>query len=85
MKITKRQLRQIIREEKARLHENRTDTEQKEMQLADEIVDLLIKQGAVPFGGKYDAAVYQAALDYVRDSVVPALGDLVDVIEKVYE
>ena len=80
MKITKRQLRQIIREEKARLHENRTDTE---IQLADEIVDLLIERRAVPFGGKYDAAVYQAALDYVRDSVVPALGDLVDVISEV--
>ena len=84
MKITKRQLRQIIREEKARLHENRTATEQNEMQLADEIVELLIKRRAIEVGGKYDADVYQAALDYVRKEVVPALAAWVDLIRKVY-
>ena len=81
MKITKRQLISIIKEEKARLHENRTVTE---MQLADEIVDLLIERRAVAFGGKYDAAVYQAALDYVRDSIVPALADWVKEISEFY-
>ena len=81
MKITKRQLRRIIREEKARLNENRM--KEMEMQLVDEIVDLLVERGAVMSDGDpgYDGAlygddVYQDALDYVRDAIVPGLKDL---------
>tara|TARA_B100000941_G_C27971001_1_gene286260 strand:- start:9 stop:266 length:258 start_codon:yes stop_codon:yes gene_type:complete len=76
MKITKRQLRRIIKEEKARLREGRMA--ELEMQLVDEIVDLLIERGAVrqdPQRG-YDDDLYQDALDYVRDAIVPTLTDL---------
>ena len=76
MKITKRQLRRIIKEEKARLREGRMA--ELEMQLVDEIVDLLIERGAVrqdPQRG-YDDDLYQDALDYVRDAIVPALSNL---------
>ena len=81
MKITKRQLRRIIKEEKARLNEGRMS--ELEMQLVDEIVDLLIERGAVKSSGDpgydgalYDDDLYQDALDYVRDAIVPALKDL---------
>lgn len=80
MKISKRQLRQIIKEERAKLNEGYKEME---MQLVDEIVDLLVERGAVQSSGDpgYDGAlyeddVYQDALDYVRDAVVPALKDL---------
>ena len=81
MKITKRQLKRIIREEKARLSEGMKELE---MQLVDEIVDLLVERGAVYSanrdpgydGALYDDDVYQDALDYVRDAVVPVLKDL---------
>ena len=74
MKITKRQLQKIIREEKARLYEGRMA--EMEMQLMDEIVDLLIERGAVRFSGEYGDDVYQDALDYVRDAVVPTLASM---------
>lgn len=45
-------------------------------QILDEIVELLIERGAVKFGGEYDDDVYQDALDYTRDTIVPALIDL---------
>ncbi len=75
MKVTKRQLRQIIKEEKAKLNEG---SKEMEMQLVDEIVDLLIERGAVQQGAQrgYDDDLYQDALDYVRDAIVPALKDL---------
>ena len=58
MKITKRQLRRIIKEEKARLREGRMA--ELEMQLVDEIVDLLIERGAVQQGPQrgYDLSLY---------------------------
>ena len=81
MKITKRQLRAIIKEERAKLSEARMSEMQ--MQLVDEIVDLLVERGAVQSSGDpgYDGAlyeddVYQDALDYVRDAIVPALKEL---------
>ena len=80
MKISKRQLRQIIKEERAKLNEGYKEME---MQLVDEIVDLLVERGAVQSSGDpgydgtlYEDDVYQDALDYVRDAVVPALKDL---------
>ena len=74
MKITKEQLRTIIKEEKARLHESRT----MQLQLVDEIVDLLIERGAVQQGPQrgYDDDLYQDALDYMRGAIIPALRDL---------
>tara|TARA_B100000519_G_C13946171_1_gene298526 strand:- start:17 stop:271 length:255 start_codon:yes stop_codon:yes gene_type:complete len=75
MKITKRQLRQIIKEERAKLSEGMKEME---MQLVDEIVDLLVERGAVQQGPQrgYDDDLYQDALDYIRDAVVPTLQDL---------
>ena len=80
MKITRRQLRRIIREEKSRLQEGYKELE---MQLVDEIVDLLVERGAVQSSGDpgydgflYEDDVYQDALDYVRDAIVPALKEL---------
>tara|TARA_B100000519_G_scaffold168078_1_gene152647 strand:- start:519 stop:752 length:234 start_codon:yes stop_codon:yes gene_type:complete len=69
MKITKRQLRRIIREEKAKLNEG---SKEMEMQLIDEIIDLLIERGAIrtPIS---DGRVYQHALDYIRDAIIPNL------------
>jgi len=76
MKLTKRQLRKIISEEAAKIHEGRMA--EMEMQLIDEIVDLLIERGAVmqdPQRG-FDDDLYQDALDYVRNAIVPALSSL---------
>ena len=76
MKITKRQLRNISAEETAKLHEGRTA--ELEMQLVDEIVNLLIEREVVlqdPQRG-FDDDLYQDALDYVRDAIVPTLTDL---------
>ena len=80
MKITKRQLRRIIKEERVKLNEGYKEME---MQLVDEIVDLLVERGAVKSSGDpgydgvlYEDDVYQDALDYVRDAVVPVLKDL---------
>jgi len=48
------------------------------MQLTDEIVDLLIERRVIqlPRGGAYDDVLYQDALDYVRDNIIPTLKDL---------
>ena len=78
MKVNKEQLRTIIKEEKARLRENRM----LQLQLVDEIVDLLVENGAVNSNqrgydtGNYDDDVYQDALDYLRGAIIPALRDL---------
>ena len=69
MKISKRQLRRIIKEEKAKLYEG---SKEMEMQLVDEIVDLLIERGAVR-GGMDD---YGAAADYLRAAIIPAMESL---------
>ena len=76
MKITKRQLRRIIKEEKARLREGRM--KEMEMQLVDEIVDLLIERDVVFMDAErgFDDDLYQDALDYLRKAIVPTLTDL---------
>jgi len=81
MKITKRQLRRIIKEERAKLNE--VSMAEVEMELTNEIVDLLIERAAINSSGDpgFDGAVhdidtYQDALDYVRDAIVPALKEL---------
>jgi len=47
-------------------------------QLTDEIVDLLIERRVIqlPRGGAYDDVLYQDALDYVRDNIIPTLKNL---------
>ena len=77
MKITKRKLRQIIKEERAKLNEIRVASTL-DMQLTDEIVDLLIERRVIqlPQGGTYDDVLYQDALDYIRDTIVPVLKNL---------
>jgi len=70
MKITKRQLRRIIKEEKQKLAEGRMS--EMEMQLADEIIDLLIERMAII----QDGNEYGAAADYLRSAIVPILDSL---------
>ena len=78
MKITRKQLRQIIKEERSSLREGRMA--EMEMQLVDEIVDLLIERGAVrnpdAVAGYLDDDLYQEVLDYVRSAIVPTLQNL---------
>ena len=75
MKITKRQLKRIIKEEKARLHESRM--KEMEMQLMDEIVELLEARGAI----RRDADdPYDEALYYIQNAVIPALESFVESI-----
>ena len=95
MKITRKQLAQIIAEEKqkiasqksfgsnaARQETLREGMKEMEMDLVEDIVMLLVDNGAVTSGqGGYDTDyqdddVYQDALDYIRDAVVPHLQDL---------
>ena len=83
MKITKKQLKKIIKEEKARLHEGRM--KEMEMQLVDEIVDLLVERGAVKSSGDpgydgvlYEDDVYQNALDYLQGAIIPTLQSLAE-------
>ena len=76
MKITKKQLKRIIREEKSRLDEA---SGADEMALVEEIIDLLIKRGAIGGGQPqrgYDIDIYQEALEYLQAAVIPALDDL---------
>ena len=68
MKITKRQLRRIIKEEKARIREGRM--KQMEMQIMDEIVELLEDRGAIR---RDSDDAYGEALYYVENAVIPAL------------
>jgi len=70
MKITRRQLKRIIKEEKQRLAEGRMA--EMEMQLADEIIDLLIERRAIA----QDGNEYGAAADYLRSAIVPVLDSL---------
>ena len=95
MKITRKQLAQIIAEEKqkiasqksfgsnaARQETLREGMKEMEMELVEDIVMLLVENGAVNSSqsgydtGNYDVDVYQDALDYIRDAVVPHLQDL---------
>lgn len=83
MKITKRQLRRIIKEEKAKLSEGMKEME---MEMIEDIIDMFIERGAVRSSGDpgddgalYEDDVYQDALDYLRDAVIPTLENLVEV------
>tara|TARA_Y100001970_G_scaffold263984_1_gene350036 strand:+ start:573 stop:821 length:249 start_codon:yes stop_codon:yes gene_type:complete len=75
MKISKRQLRRIIREEKAKLSEG---WKEEEMQLIDLIVDELIQKGAIgTIGDSYNAEPdYADAIEYLRTAVIPSLESL---------
>ncbi len=77
MKITKRQLRRIIKEERAKLSEG---WKEEEMELIDLIADNLIQAGAIgTIGDSYEAEPdYAEAADYLRTAVIPALESLAD-------
>ncbi len=70
MKITKKQLKKIIKEEKARLKEGRMA--EMEMQLIDDLVDMLIERGAIRLSGPDDDG-YRAAYEYLDWAVMPQL------------
>ncbi len=72
MKVTKRQLKRIIREEKRKLTEG---WDQEEMELIDLITDNLIQAGAIgTIGDDYDGEPdYADAAEYLRTAVIPAL------------
>jgi len=72
MKITKRQLKRLIKEEKAKL-QTEGQMAQKEMQIVDEIVDLLIDRGAVRRGG---LGSYMEAYEYLATAILPTLKSL---------
>ena len=75
MKITRRQLRNIIKEERAKLSEGWKEEEQ---DLIDHIVDELIQKGAIgTIGDSYEAEPdYADAAEYLRTAVIPALESL---------
>ncbi len=76
MKITKRQLRRIIQEEKTKLQEGRMA--EMEMQLIDDLVEFLIARGAVhsdEIGGSLEQE-YADAAEYLRAAVLPQLESL---------
>ena len=77
MRISKRQLRQIIREESARLSEG---WKEEEMELIDLIVDELIQKGAIgTIGDSYEAEPdYADAAEYLRTAVIPHLESLAE-------
>lgn len=73
MKITKRQLKRIIKEEKSKITEGRMA--EMEMELVDELVGLLIKYGAVrsdEIGGSLEQE-YSEAAEYLRTAIIPHL------------
>ena len=75
MKVTKRQLRRIIKEEKAKLVEGKSG--QREAELIDEIVDLLIEAGAIRMpgtvAGDNSEPDYAEAIQYLKNAVIPTL------------
>ena len=75
MKITKRQLKRIIREERIKIQEG---FKEMESNLIDLIVDELIIKGAIgTIGDGYKAIPdYAAAAEYLRSAVIPALENL---------
>ena len=87
MKVTKRELRRIISEERDRLLSEQNDTlqegfKEEEMELIEDLVDMLIQRGAINDPGVSMSGVrdsddhYQEALDYITQAVVPTLKDL---------
>ena len=93
MKVTKRELRRIISEERDRLLSEQNDTllegfKEEEMELIEDLVDMLIQRGAIndPARSMSGAAEstdhYQEALDYITQAVVPTLQDLAASMEE---
>ena len=84
MKISEKELRRIIGEERDRLLSEQNDTlqegfKEQEMELIDDLVDMLIERGAIrdPIIDVLDPDDhYQEALDYIMQAVVPTLKDL---------
>ena len=73
MKITKRQLRRIIKEEKAKITEGRM--KELEGELIEDIVELLASNGVI----RPDADnAYDEALYWVESALIPELQNLVD-------
>ena len=88
MKISEKELRRIISEERDRLLSEQNDTllegfKEEEMELIEDLVDMLIQRGAIRAPGVSMSGVsdgdleYQEALDYIMQAVVPTLKDLV--------
>ena len=83
MKVSEKELRRIISEERDRLLSEQNDTlqegfKEQEMELIDDLVDMLIERGAIrdpSTVGDLDDH-YQEALDYIMQAVVPTLKDL---------
>jgi|MDTB01.1.fsa_nt_gb hypothetical protein len=73
MKITKRQLRRIVKEEKARIREGRM--KEMEGELIEDIIDLLASNGVIrpDADNSYDEALY-----WVESALIPSLQDMVD-------
>ena len=67
MKITKKQLRQIIREEKAATIKEGMMKEL-EADLIEDIVDLMISRGAIN-----PATAYEDAAEYIKVAILPTL------------
>jgi len=76
MKITKRQLKRIIKEERAKLNEG---FKEMEMEMIDSIVDMLIQNNAIgAIGDKYSRRPdYAAAVEYLKAAVIPALESMI--------
>ena len=73
MKITKNQLKRIIREEKAKITEGRM--KELEGELIEDIVELLASNGVI----RPDADnAYDEALYWVESALIPELQNLVD-------
>ena len=76
MKITRRQLRRIIKEEKAKIQEAAlSGTDMMKMQIVDEIIDVLIDRGAVQRGG---LGSYIEAYEYLETAILPTLKSIID-------
>ena len=82
MKVTKRELRRIISEERDRLLSEQNDTllegrmAEEEAELIEDLVDMLIQRGAIRDTSGLDSDDhYQEALDYIMQAVVPTLKD----------
>ena len=69
MKISKRQLRSIIKEERAKLNEG---FKEMDMEMIEDLIDLLIAGGAVQ---AQDPNLWQSAAEYLKAAVIPQLED----------
>ena len=84
MKISEKELRRIISEERDRLLSEQNDTllegrmAEEEAKLIDDLVDMLIERGAIRDPSMMSDLDdhYQEALDYIMQAVVPTLKDL---------